>query len=70
MFSKAFLILPGPLDSLQLGPFQLKHIFLEGLDHVAAETSSAGKAGEFPTAYIPAQCCSLPEPTPGKNSGP
>lgn len=65
MFSKAFLILPGPLDSLQLGPFQLKHIFLEVPDHVAAETSSAGKAGEFPTAYIPAQCCFLPEPTSG-----
>lgn len=54
MFARALLILPGPLDSLQLGPLQLKHVFLEVLDHVAAERSSAGKSGEFPAAYIPA----------------
>lgn len=54
MFARTLLILPGPLDSLQLGPLQLKHVFLEVLDHVAAERSSAGKSGEFLTACIPA----------------
>lgn len=65
MFSRALLILTGPLDSLQLGSLQLKHVFLKVLDHIAAKPSSAGKSGEFPPAYIPAQCFSSPEPTSG-----
>lgn len=65
MFSRALRILAGPLDRLQLGSLQLEHVFLEVLDHIVAKPSSAGKSGEFPAAYIPAQCFPSPEPTSG-----
>lgn len=34
MFSRALLILTGPLESLQLGSLQHKHVCLEALDHM------------------------------------
>lgn len=48
MFSRALLIFPGPLDSLQLGSLQLKYVFLEVLDHIALSHHLLGNQESSP----------------------